>query len=90
MSHRSERNMGYTHTNKLVCERGNIKVLWNQEIHTERKVMEKRRDVIIKNKNGERATDRCGNTVGHECHATGSRKEKNYKFMSRDTTNVEH
>ena len=40
----------YTHTPKPVCEEGDVTVLWNQAVHTEREVTANRPDVIIKNK----------------------------------------
>jgi len=33
-----------------VCEEGDVTVLWNQAVHTERKVTANRPDIIIKNK----------------------------------------
>jgi len=33
-----------------VCEEGDVTVLWNQAVHTEREVTAKRSDIIIKNK----------------------------------------
>ena len=35
---------------KRVCEEGDVTVLWNQAVHKDRKVTEKRSDIIIKNK----------------------------------------
>jgi len=40
----------YTHIPKPVCEDGDVTVLCNQAVHTERQVTENRPDVIIKNK----------------------------------------
>jgi len=39
----------YTHMPKPVCEEGDVTVLWNQAIHTEREVTANRPDIIIKN-----------------------------------------
>jgi len=33
-----------------VCENGDVTVLWNQAVHTDREVTAKRPDIIIKNK----------------------------------------
>jgi len=33
-----------------VCEEGDVTVLWNQAVHKDREVTEKRPDIIIKNK----------------------------------------
>jgi hypothetical protein len=42
---------------KPVYEEGDVTVLWNQAVHTDRE------DIIIKNKKRENMhTDRCGNT----------------------------
>ena len=40
----------YTHMPKPVCEEGDVTVLWNQAVHTDRKVTANRPDIIIKNK----------------------------------------
>jgi len=40
----------YTHMPKPVCEIGDVTVLWNQVVHTDRKVTANRPDIIIKNK----------------------------------------
>jgi hypothetical protein len=80
----------YTDMAKPVYEEGDLTVLWNQAVHTDRKVTANRPDIIIKNKKGENMhTDRCGNTRRQKCCAKGSRKEvKIQEFMHRDTTNV--
>ena len=39
----------YTHMPKLVCEEGDVTVLWNQAVHTDREVTANRPDIIIKN-----------------------------------------
>ena len=40
----------YTHMPKPVCEEGDVTVLWNQAVRTDREVTENRPDIIIKNK----------------------------------------
>jgi len=40
----------YTHIPKPVSEDGDVTVLWNQAVHTEREVTANRPDIIIKNK----------------------------------------
>ena len=40
----------YTHIPELVCEDGDVTVLWNQAVHTDREVTANRPDIIIKNK----------------------------------------
>jgi hypothetical protein len=39
----------YTHMPKPVYEKGDVTVLWNQAVHTEREVTANRPDIIIKN-----------------------------------------
>ena len=43
----------YTHMSKPVCEKGDVTVLWNQAVHTDREVTANRLDIIIKNKKRE-------------------------------------
>ena len=81
----------YTHMPKPVHEEGDITVLWNQAVHTDREVTANRPDIIIKNKKGKTCTlldvaipaDR--NVVQKEAE----NKLKIQEFMYRDTTNVE-
>ena len=40
----------YTHMPKPVYEEGDVTVLWNQAVHTDREVIANRPDIIIKNK----------------------------------------
>ena len=40
----------YTHVPKPVYEEGDVTVLWNQAVHTDREVTANRPDIIIKNK----------------------------------------
>jgi len=40
----------YTHMPKPVYEEGDVTVLWNQAVHTDREVTGNRPDIIIKNK----------------------------------------
>ena len=42
--------MWHTHTPKPVREFENVTMLWNQEVYTDREVMENRPDMIIKNR----------------------------------------
>ena len=59
------------HMPKPVYEVGDVTVLWNQAIYTDREVTANRPDIIIKNMH----TDRCGNTRRQKCSAKGSGKE---------------
>jgi hypothetical protein len=72
-------------------EEGDVTVLWNQAVHTDREVTANRPDIITKNKKVEKMhTDRCGNTWRQKCCAKGRGKEvKIQEFRYRDTTNVE-
>ena len=76
---------------KPVYEEGDVTVLWNQEVHTDREVTANRPDIIIKKqKRGNMHTDRCGSTCRQKCCAKGRGKEvKIQEFMYRDKTNVE-
>jgi len=40
----------YTHIPKPVCEDGDVTLLWNQAVHTDREVTANRPDIIIKSK----------------------------------------
>ena len=42
--------MIHTHLHKQVYEEGDVTVLWNQAVHTDREVTANRPDIIIKNK----------------------------------------
>ena len=46
----------YTHMPKPACEEGDVTVLWNQVVHTDREVKANRPDIIIKNKKEKRCT----------------------------------
>ena len=86
-----DNNNKLTFVPKPVYEEGDVTVLWNQTVHTDREVTANRADLIIKNKKREnKHSDRCGNTCGQKCCAKGSRKEvKIQEFMYRDTRNME-
>ena len=47
---RNDRQMVHAHMPKPVYEEGNVTVLWNQAVHTDRKVTANRPDIIIENK----------------------------------------
>jgi hypothetical protein len=46
----------YTHKPKPVYEKGDVTVLWNQAVHTDREVTANRPDIIIKNNKEKRCT----------------------------------
>jgi len=43
-------NNNNTHMSKPVCEKGDVTVLWNRAVHTDREVTANRPHIIIKNK----------------------------------------
>ena len=79
-----------THTPKPVYEQEDIRVLWNQAVHTNREFTVNRPDIIIKNKKRENMrADRCGNTRRQKCCVKGRGKEaKIQEFMNIDTMNM--
>jgi hypothetical protein len=46
----------YTHMPKPVYEEGDVTMLWNQAVHTDREVTANRPDIIIKNKKEKKCT----------------------------------
>jgi len=76
----------YTQMPKPVCEEGDVTVLWNEAVHTDREVTANRTDITIKNKKKENMhTDRCGNTHRKKCCAKGSRIEVKIQDYTRKT-----
>ena len=60
---------------KPVYEEGDVTLLWNQAVHTDREVTANRPDIIIKNKKRENMhTGRCGNTRRREILCKRKRK----------------
>ena len=76
---------------KPVCEEGDVTVLWNQAVHTDREVTANRPDIIIKNKKEKTCTlIDVAIPTDRKCCTKGSGKEvKIQEFVYRDTTNVE-
>jgi len=68
---------------KPLCEEGDVTVLWNQAVHTDRDDTANRPDIILKNKKRENMhTDRCGNTRRQKCCAKERGREvKIQEFM---------
>jgi hypothetical protein len=61
---------------KPVYEEGDVTVLWNQAVHTDREVTANRPDIITKNQKREYMhTDRCVNTRRQKWCAKGRYKE---------------
>jgi hypothetical protein len=73
-----------------VYEKGDVTVLWNQAVRTDREVTANRADIIIKNKKEKTCTLIDVAIPADRNVAKGSGKEvKIQEFMYRDTTNVE-
>jgi hypothetical protein len=71
-----------------VSEKGDVTVLWNQAVHTDREVTANRSDIIIKNK--KEKTCILIDVAIQKCRAKGSGKEARIQeLMYRDTMNVE-
>jgi hypothetical protein len=60
----------YTHMPEPVYGQEKVTVLWNQAVHTDRKVTANRPD--YKQEREAMLTDRCGNTHRQKCRAKGS------------------
>jgi len=76
---------------KPVYEEGDVTVLWNQAVHTDREVKANRPDIIIKNKKEETCT-MIDVAIPADRNVVQKEAEKEFKiqeFMYRDTTNVE-
>jgi hypothetical protein len=76
---------------KPVCEEGDVTVLWNQVVHTDRKVMANRPDIKIKNKK-EKARTPIDVAIPADRNVVQKEAEKEVKiqeFVYRDATNVE-
>jgi hypothetical protein len=70
----------YTHTPKSVYEEGDVTVLWNQTVHTDREVTANRPDIIIKNKKRESMhANRCSRYPQTEMSCKMKRKKKKNK-----------
>jgi hypothetical protein len=76
---------------KPVCEEGDVTVLWNQAVHTDREVTENRPDIIIKNKKEKTCTliDVAIPADRNIAQKEAERRLKIQEFMYRDSTNVE-
>jgi hypothetical protein len=66
-----------------VYKEGDVRVLWNQAVHTDREVTANRPDIIIKSKKKieNMHTDKCGNNRRKNCHAKGKEKKLKYKSL---------
>ena len=75
---------------KPVYEEGDVTVLWNQAVHTDREVTANRPDIIIKNRKEKTCTlIDVAVTSGINVMKKGRGKEVEIQeFMYRDTTNI--
>ena len=81
----------YTHMPKPVCEEGDVTVLWNQAVHTDREVTSNRPDIVIKNKKEKTCTP-IDVAIPADRNVVQMEAEKEVKvqeFVYRDATNVE-
>jgi hypothetical protein len=62
-----------------VYEQEDVTVLWNQAVHTDRKVTANRPDYKQEGKN--MLTDRCGNTHRQKCRLKEAEKRLKYKWL---------
>ena len=87
--------MVHTHTHMLkpVNEEGDVTVLWNQAVHTDREVTANRPNIIIKNKKKEKICALIDVAIPADRNVVQKEAEKKLKykslFMYRDKTNVE-
>jgi hypothetical protein len=71
----------YTHMPKPVCEEGDVTVLWNQAVHTDREVTANRPDIIIKNKK-ERTCTLIDVAIPADRNVVQKEAEKRLKYKS--------
>jgi len=71
----------YTHMPKPVYEDGDITVLWNQAVHTDREVTANRTDIIIKNKK-EKTCTLIDVAIPAERNAVQKEAEKKLKYKN--------
>jgi hypothetical protein len=66
---------------KPVCEEGDVTVLWNQAVHTDREVTANRPDIITKN-NEEKTCTLIDVAIPADRNAVQKEAEKNLKYKS--------
>ena len=71
----------YTHIPKPVCEDGDVTLLWNQAVHTDREVTANRPDIIIKNKK-EKTWTLIDVAIPADRNAVQKEAEKKLKYKS--------
>ena len=78
--------MVHTNMPKPECEEGDVTVLWNRAVHTDREVTANRPDIIIKNKK-EKACTLIDVAISAERNVV-QKEVKIQEFIYRDTTDV--
>jgi len=71
----------YTHMPKPVCKEGDVTVLWNQAVHTDREVTANRSDIIIKN-NKEKICTLIDVAIPADRNVAQKEAEKKLKYKS--------
>jgi len=71
----------HTHMSKPVCEEGDVTMLWNQAVHTDREVTASRPDIIIKN-NKEKTCTLIDVTIPADRNVVQKEAEKKLKYKS--------
>jgi len=71
----------YTHMPKPVCEEGDVTVLWNQAVHTDREVTANRPDITIKHKK-EKTRTLIDGALPPDRNVVPKEKEKKLKYKS--------
>ena len=71
----------YTHMPKPMCEEGDVTVLWNQAVHTDREVTVNRLNIIIKN-NKEKICTLIDVAIPAERNVVQKEAEKKLKYKS--------
>ena len=67
---------------KPVCEEGDVTVLWNQAVHTDREVRANRPDIIIKNKKTEKTCTLIDVAIPADRNVVQKEAEKKLKYKS--------
>ena len=67
---------------KPVCEEGDVTVLWNQAVHTDREVTANRPDIIIKNKKEKKTCTLIDVAIPADRNIVQKEAEKRLKYKS--------
>ena len=72
----------YTHVPKPVYVEGDVTVLWNQEVHTDREATANRTDIIIKNKKKEKTWTLIDVAIPADRNVVQKEVERKLKYKS--------